>query len=207
YHGKTPWKNNKELLEAVDKLLHGPTWLIYDIITGGDPEGRTSFLFGRNILDVVRELIGNPRFNAYIRYAPERLYTTQDKKCHLYGEMWTGDWWWRMQFILQARDRFATIIPLIIFTDKTNLTTIAGGIQAYPVMVSIGNISKDIRRKPSMHATVLLGYLPVEDFKDIGDDKLRQQLKGELRHRAMEKLLEPLKTASKEGVLMWCADG
>ncbi|KDN34831.1 hypothetical protein RSAG8_12101, partial [Rhizoctonia solani AG-8 WAC10335] len=74
-------------------------------------------------------------------------------------------------------------------------------------VVSIGNISKDIRRMTSMHATVLLGYLPVEDFKDIRNINLRGQVKGELRHRAMEKLLEPLKEAVKEGVLMWCADG
>ncbi|KAF8684334.1 Zn-finger protein [Rhizoctonia solani] len=207
YVGRTPWKNNKQLLEDIDKLLHGPSWHIYEMVTGGDPKSRTSFLFGRDILDAIRDLIGNPRFRAHVRYAPERHYTTKDKTTRLYGEMWSANWWWRMQMLIQVHDKFATIIPLIVFTDKTNLTTVAGGIQAYPVMVSIGNISKDIRRKPSMHATVLLGYLPVEEFKDVGDEKLRQRLKGELRHRAMEKLLEPLKKASKEGVLMWCADG
>ncbi|KAG8728106.1 hypothetical protein FRC11_011807, partial [Ceratobasidium sp. 423] len=78
--------------------------------------------------------------------------------------------------------------------------------QAYAVMVSIGNISKDVQCKPSMHATVLLGYLPVKDFKDIPNTKLHGQLKGKLHHRAMEMLLEPLKEAVKEGVLMWCMD-
>ncbi|KAF8755571.1 Zn-finger protein [Rhizoctonia solani] len=187
YVGRTPWKNNKQLLEDIDKLLHGPSWHIYEMVTGGDPESRTSFFL------VVISLM---QFAILLEILDlERMYDT-----HLKG------------IILQR-------IRQLAFMEKCGRQIggggckqnksdyRGGGIQAYPVMVSIGNISKDIRRKPSMHATVLLGYLPVEEFKDVGDEKLGQQLKGELRHRAMEKLLEPLKKASKEGVLMWCADG
>ncbi|KDN39905.1 hypothetical protein RSAG8_08556, partial [Rhizoctonia solani AG-8 WAC10335] len=53
----------------------------------------------------------------------------------------------------------------------------------------------------------LLGYLPVDSFEDISDDNERKRLKAELVHRAMEKMLEPLRTASEQGVEMWCPDG
>lgn len=83
----------------------------------------------------------------------------------------------------------------------------AGGQQAYPVYLTIGNISKAIRRKASKRATVILGYLPVDSFKDVKGKSVRSKLRGKLLHRAMEAIVEPLKTASREGVLMWCADG
>ena len=83
----------------------------------------------------------------------------------------------------------------------------AGGQQAYPVYLTIGNISKSIRRKASKRATVILGYLPVDSFKDVSGKTMRTKLRGEFLHRAMEAIMDPLKTAPCEGVLMWCADG
>ncbi|KAG8728760.1 hypothetical protein FRC10_004598 [Ceratobasidium sp. 414] len=110
-----------------------------------------------------------------------------------------------MQMILA--DPQATIAPLIIVSDKTSLSLISGQQVAYPVYLTIGNISKRIRRKLKQRAQILIGYLPVEDFKDVENDKEREWLKGQLVHRAMEILLEQLKEASKEGVEMYCADG
>lgn len=73
--------------------------------------------------------------------------------------------------------------------------------------VTIRNISKSIRWKASEGATVLLGYLPLDSFKDVKSATERSRLHAESTHRAMEVLMEPLKEASKEGVDVWCADG
>ncbi|QRV89201.1 Zn-finger protein [Ceratobasidium sp. AG-Ba] len=83
----------------------------------------------------------------------------------------------------------------------------SGGQQAYPVYLTIGNISKSIRRKASKRATVILGYLPVDSFKDVAEKSIRTKLRGELLHRSMEALIEPLKAASRTGIFVWCADG
>jgi hypothetical protein len=53
----------------------------------------------------------------------------------------------------------------------------------------------------------LLGYLPIDAFEDVPDDNERKRLKAELVHRAMEKMLEPLREASVHGIEMWCPDG
>ncbi|KAG2124273.1 hypothetical protein BD769DRAFT_1628794 [Suillus cothurnatus] len=53
----------------------------------------------------------------------------------------------------------ATIIPVIISSDKTQVTMFHNK-TAYSVYMTIGNIPKDIHRKPSRHAHVLLAYLP-----------------------------------------------
>ncbi|CCO36768.1 hypothetical protein BN14_10912 [Rhizoctonia solani AG-1 IB] len=84
---------------------------------------------------------------------------------------------------------------------------ICGGQKVYPVYVSFGNLDKAWRRKPSKHGMYLLGYLPIDSFKDIAEDENRRRLKAELVHRAMEKMFEPLRKASEEGVEMWCPDG
>lgn len=54
---------------------------------------------------------------------------------------------------------------------------------------------------------MIIGYLPVDTFKDVPNKTLRAQLRAELLHQAMEAIFEPLKTASRDGVEMWCADG
>lgn len=106
-----------------------------------------------------------------------------------------------------AKKGRVTLAPLIAASDRTTVAMLLNGQQSYPVYVSIGNIAKGTRRKTSEHATVLLGYLPVEQFKHVKNPKERAKLKAELLHRSMEALMAPLKTASRDGVEMWCADG
>ncbi|KAF8597068.1 hypothetical protein BDV93DRAFT_610591 [Ceratobasidium sp. AG-I] len=205
YRGSSPWPNVGAFMAAIDRLPHGPAWKAVTLkVTEGD-NSRVVVVYFRDIIEVLRDLIGNTRFKAHMRYAPERHWTSRARRKRVFGEMWTGDWWWNMQALL--RDPEATIAPLILASDKTTLSVISGNQQAYPVYLTIGNISKRIRRKTSQRAAVLIGYLPVEDFADVADKNERDRLKGELVHRAMDILLEPLKRAGTHGVEMFCADG
>ncbi|KAJ1299307.1 hypothetical protein OPQ81_011828 [Rhizoctonia solani] len=78
--------------------------------------------------------------------------------------------------------------------------------KAYPVYVSFGNLDKEWHRKPSKHGAYLLGYLPVDMFKDIPDNAECHCLKVELVHLAMEEMLWLLQEASEKGIEMWCPD-
>ena len=55
----------------------------------------------------------------------------------------------------------ATVVPIILASDKTQLSHFQGDKKSWPLYLSIGNIAKEVHRQPSTHATILLGYLPV----------------------------------------------
>ena len=95
---------------------------------------------------------------------------------------------------------------MIIFSDKTQLTEFTGNKQAYPVYLTIGNIPRSIRRKPSKKATVLLAYLSADKIlsSTMSDAKKTSQLQR-LFHESLKMILEPLVEAGKNGVEM--ADG
>ena len=100
----------------------------------------------------------------------------------------------------------ATIVPIIISTDKTQLTTFHNK-SAYPVYLTLGNIPKEIRRKPSRNSQILLGYLPTSRLEHITSVTSRRRTLTNLFHACMWRILSPLRTAGADGVIMRSGDG
>ena len=100
----------------------------------------------------------------------------------------------------------ATIASVIIGSDKTNLTRFSGDKFAWPVYITVGNIEKATRRKPSENAVILLGYLPVTKLENILASE-RSTVQHQLFHNCMKELLQPLIKAGTNGVEMLCSDG
>lgn len=78
----------------------------------------------------------------------------------------------------------ATVVPIIISSDKTRLTKFKGK-SAYPVYMTIGNLPKEIRRKPSLHGQILLAYLPTSRLEHITNKAARRQTLANLFHVCM----------------------
>ncbi|KAJ7750301.1 hypothetical protein B0H16DRAFT_1843496 [Mycena metata] len=150
------YKNSRELNNIIDSKIPGrPKFKRKEVIVGGEAYD----VYFRDILECVRALYGDPEFAAHLKVAPERHYADEDQTIRLYHDMHTGKWWWATQRELEKRRKGATVIPIIISSDKTLLTLFRNR-TAYPVYLTIGNIPKDIRRKPSRQAQILLAYLP-----------------------------------------------
>ncbi|KAG9098441.1 hypothetical protein FRC06_006385 [Ceratobasidium sp. 370] len=107
----------------------------------------------------------------------------------------------------KIKDECGTVVPYMISSDETRLSTFSGDKKAHPVYLTIGNIPKWIRRRISSRATVLIGYLPVPKLNCIANEEKRRAAKRALFHSCMERLLAPLVDASKTGVEAVCADG
>lgn len=107
---------------------------------------------------------------------------------------------------LEKRMPGATIIPIIISSDKTQLT-VFGSKTAYPVYMTIGNLPKDIRRKPSRRGQILLAYLPTSRLEHIKNKAARRRTLANLFHACMAHVLAPLRKAGLDGIEVTSGDG
>ena len=110
------------------------------------------------------------------------------------------------QETLESKQPGATIIPVILSSDKTLLTLFRSKV-AYPVYMTIGNIPKDIRRKPSRRAQILIGYIPTTSFEGITNKSARHRAQANLFHACMEMALALIKPYGETGIAMMTADG
>ncbi|KAG2055202.1 hypothetical protein BDR06DRAFT_989180 [Suillus hirtellus] len=179
------YKNSRELNVIIDKQLPGrPTFCREQIIA----------------------LYGDLDFVDYLVFAPECHYTDDDETVQLYSDMHTGKWWWNTQKKLDKQQPGATIVPVIILTDKTQVTMFRNK-TAYPIYLTIGNIPKDICRKPSRHAHILLTYLPTTHLEHITNKALHCRSVVNLYHACMARMLSPLEKAGFDSLAMCSGDG
>ncbi|CAE6472817.1 unnamed protein product [Rhizoctonia solani] len=205
--------SNYKLNKLLDELpLAGPKWDVKAVTITGDKIGpdnepivEKAELWYRDILGVIRELLGNHIYGMDLVFAPRQEFEDTEKTQRVYDEMWTGDWWLRLQTSGDFPDD-ATIIPVILASDATQLTNFGGGKQAYPVYITLGNIPKAIRRKPNTYGTLLLGYLPVPKLECF-TAKAKTHQKERVFHQCMKEIVKPLEQAGRNGVAMECGDG
>ncbi|KZT55277.1 hypothetical protein CALCODRAFT_437496, partial [Calocera cornea HHB12733] len=101
----------------------------------------------------------------------------------------------------------STLAAVILASDKTQLSMFRGDKSAWPVYLSLANIHKEVRRKPSERAMVLLGYLPTSKLQLGLSDAERAIRQHEVFHHCISTLLHPMHQATKDGVIMVCGDG
>ncbi|KAH8094594.1 hypothetical protein DFH11DRAFT_1555464 [Phellopilus nigrolimitatus] len=196
--------NMDSLYKKMEKLPGMAPWQERTIRLADDPDEEHLIQY-RNPIQAIKNLWSNPAHAKHMVYAPEKMWANADRDSRLYNEMWTGNWWWTLQELLPSG---ATVAPLIISTDKTQLTNFCGSKQAYPVYLTIGNIPRWIRKKPSKKACVLLAYLSTDKItsSQLSEDEKRRKT-HQLFHESMRHILEPLEKAGREGVDMVGGDG
>ncbi|THU92309.1 hypothetical protein K435DRAFT_820522 [Dendrothele bispora CBS 962.96] len=199
------YRNVNELNKIIDEHLPSsrPQFKRQEVIV----QGRVVEVYFRDILQCVKALYGDAEFAPYLKFSPERHFKDGTKQERLYHDMHTGDWWWSIQ---TALDRNAgpgrTAIPIIISSDKTQVTVFRNK-SAYPVYLTIGNIPKELRRKPSKRAYILLGYLPATNLEHIKNTASRRRSVTNLFHTCMRHIVKPLEVPGSTGVIMTSGDG
>ncbi|RDB30888.1 hypothetical protein Hypma_004899 [Hypsizygus marmoreus] len=170
-----------------------------------DRPGEKFTIRHRNVIKAIQSLWGSPELADDIVYVPKKVFSDSSRENRIFSEMWTAQWWHVIQNLLPDG---ATVAPVIIATDKTQLTQFSGNKSAYPVYLTLGNIPKALRRKPSKHACILIAYLSVEKISRAQLTQQEHRARGQrLFHESMRIVLSPLIKAGKEGVEMTGGNG
>ncbi|KAF8257398.1 hypothetical protein EI94DRAFT_1774481 [Lactarius quietus] len=192
--------------------MHGPTSsAVTDLLAiPGLINGlRLSYHTSKELNSIIdKQLLGSgtPAFKTQDLKIRERHYTDPSCTCRIYNKMHTGDWWWSVQTALESCRPGATVVPLIISSNKTLLTVFCGKM-AYPIYMGIGNIVKDIRQKPSRMAQRLIGYIPTSKLEGITNKAAHQHALANLFHSCMGKVLNPIQSYGETGLTIMCGDG
>lgn len=96
------------------------------------------------------------------------------------------------------------MLVVILYSDKTRLTKIGGDKSAWPVYITLGNFSKDVRTKLSNHAFIPIAFLPIAKWADAskGKQSCHGVLSSRLFHQCMKLVLKPLEKMAVEGRMM-----
>jgi hypothetical protein len=78
---------------------------------------------------------------------------------------------------------------------------------AYPIYLTIGNIPKDIHRKPLHHAQILIGYIPITKLAAITSVTARHHILANLFHTCMQTVLGLIAVYGETGLPMMSGDG
>jgi hypothetical protein len=98
------YKNTRGFFKYIDALPPGleffctPLKVKGDLTdANGDNRIETLELWHRDPIKCIAELLGNPFFRGKQQYAPRRVFRNKDGTNQEFGEMWTADWWWKIQ--------------------------------------------------------------------------------------------------------------
>lgn len=116
------------------------------------------------------------------------------------------------------------LVPVVLGSDKTTVSVGTGNNEYYPLYMSIGNVSNEVRRAHK-NAVVCIGFLsipkgllqmiPVSDFfslistaaKEHQDSAQFRKFRRQLFHSSLALILEPLRKGMETPEVMKCPDG
>ena len=95
----------------------------------------------------------------------------------------------------------ATILGVILSSDKTNLASMTGGRVIHPLLISLANLVMDFHAIATNHTFQLLALLPVPKFIHK-DRKTCGVLENQLIHKCLDFILKPLKKAAEISIML-----
>ncbi|KAI6004677.1 hypothetical protein EDD15DRAFT_2155438 [Pisolithus albus] len=191
------FRTARELRARAESLPGGPPWLC-EHMKPDYPTRRSIRLFYRPALECLQSLLSHPLLTPHISFVPRKVWTSAARVCRIYEDWLSGD---HASAIQDKLPEGGTVLGVILSSDKTNISVMSGNWMAYPLLISLANIAPEIRSKISMHTYLLLALLPIPKFLHK-DTRVRSLLHDWLIHQALSRVLAPLKTAARVGIMM-----
>ncbi|KAG1781688.1 hypothetical protein EV702DRAFT_1177394 [Suillus placidus] len=182
------------LLDWMDSLPSFTPWKVSKIEFKGYKTIHPVELVWHDALEVVKQLFSDLTFANHMTFNP---HVANIKNQREYGDYMSADMAWKIQDHLPLG---ATQVPIILGSDKTPITRLAGGIEMHPVFLTIGNIDSEVRSKATLRAWRCVAYIPVVKFHVHPD--YQSILQARLWHKCINLVFANLKVAAKDGCFM-----
>ncbi|KAG1822264.1 hypothetical protein EV424DRAFT_1472203 [Suillus variegatus] len=186
------FSSKDQLLAWVASLPTGLKWCSTTLEISGYPTVQPINLIWRNGLEVAQDLFANPIFANHMTYDPHVVVDGGERE---YSEYFTAQQAFEIQDQLPEG---ATIVPMIIASDKTPVTWHTGGLEMHPIFVTIGNIQSDVQMRATCHAWRCIAYMPIPKFVDVHPD-YQTILSQRLFHKCMDIIFADAKVAAMVG--------
>ncbi|KAG1892950.1 uncharacterized protein F5891DRAFT_1197062 [Suillus fuscotomentosus] len=186
----------KELHGRAESLPSGPRWKS-QVIQTLHPTKSPAVLYWRDPLECIATIFNHPLFCNCLDYTSRKEYSTTQRHSRIYTEWMTGDHAWEMQ-------RFPVVqLSSELFYRRTRhaLLHCQAIVSLHPLLISLANIYMTTRLKSSSNAFLLTALLPVTKFVHK-NKRMRGVLQDRLVHNCLNIVLEPLKLAARNGVMM-----
>ncbi|KAG0693455.1 hypothetical protein DFH29DRAFT_1007276 [Suillus ampliporus] len=187
----------KELRGRAEMLPSGPCWMS-QVITISHPTKSPVILYWHDPLECITSILNHPLFHDQLDFTPHKVYTTAQRLCQIYTEWISGDDAWNMQ---SALPKGATLLGMILSSDKTNISVLTGDCVAHPLFISLANICMNTQMKPSSNSFLLTALLLVLKFIHK-NKRLQGVMTDRLKHQCLDIVLAPLKQAAQHGVML-----
>ncbi len=101
--------------------------------------------------------------------------------------MHIGEWWWKQQ---KKHPSQATIIPILILSDKTVMSFSHWDKTLWLVYIIIGNLDAKTQQSQKRPGTLFLGSIPIvhEQLEDANNQD--KDLKAKIYHMALKTMLQ-----------------
>ena len=142
-------------------------------------------IYLQNVVRCLEFLMRHRRFWHNQIFEPSRVYNENEEQ--IYNEMHTGKWWWKQQ---KEHPSQATIIPILISSDKTVMSLSHGDQTLWPVYITIGNLDAKTRRSQKRPGTLLLGSIPIIHERSEDANNKDKDLKAKIYHMALKTMLQ-----------------
>ncbi|KAI6128901.1 hypothetical protein EDD16DRAFT_1701506 [Pisolithus croceorrhizus] len=202
--GQPLFTNHTDLYGVIDSTHTGNVkWDNFTIRYTGEEQGGepapwmsdTYEVWYRDPCEVIHGILASSKFTDSLDYVPYREYNASNDQ-RRWQDFMSGDWAWEQADRILSDDPTvagATLVPIILGSDKTTVSVATGRTDYYPLYLSIGNVCNTLRRA-HRNAVVLIGFLAMpKTTREHASTQAFRKFKRQLFYSSLTHILYSLR--------------
>ncbi|KIM55462.1 hypothetical protein SCLCIDRAFT_26360 [Scleroderma citrinum Foug A] len=158
--------------------------------------------------EVVHNILASSEFADKMDYVPYQEYdASNDQRC--WQDFMSGDWAWKQVDRIFDEDPTtagATMVPIILGSNKTTVSVATGQTNYYPLYLSIRNVRSTVRHAHH-NVVALIGFLAMpKTTREHASTPAFHKFKKRLFHSSLSRILDSLRPAMKVPETVLCSD-